>query len=181
METYDFPLPFWVQDTTWRCKWSFLGTAEVKVYRVYLAESAFPLSAAERYWISPEVEVGSSLVSVESWESGTGHSKQRPHCSGHRRWCWLDVGCREPKTGWFFCQKAENLQKEAGKVAGLRQAKWQWVAMSCWVVNGRCFQTVPSLRSPSGTGPADWIRKKCGGSENNFCQAEQASWIQSWK
>ncbi|CAL1125743.1 unnamed protein product [Cladocopium goreaui] len=74
-------------------------TERVKVYRVYLAESAFPLSAAERYWISPEVEVGSSLVSVESWESGTGHSKQRPHCSGHRRWCWLDVGCREPKTG----------------------------------------------------------------------------------
>eukprot|EP00435_Cladocopium_sp_Y103_P013393 s2781_g3.t1 len=31
-------------------------TERVKVYRVYLAESAFPLSAAERYWISPEVE-----------------------------------------------------------------------------------------------------------------------------
>ena len=45
----------------------FLG-AEVKVYRVYLAESAFPLSAAERYWISPEVEVGSSLaLELGSW------------------------------------------------------------------------------------------------------------------
>ena len=40
-----------------------LGTAEVKVYRVYLAESSFPLSA-ERYWIPPEVAVGSGLVKL---------------------------------------------------------------------------------------------------------------------
>lgn len=59
---------------------------------------------------------------------GKGLGTANSDCPGHRRWCWLDVGCREPlKQVDLFGQKAENLQKEARTVAGLsrlRQAKW---------------------------------------------------------